>query len=537
LLLLYSNATTSALDCETADESSAQRENGGMHGRARLLGVTVFLTGFSSLATEMAASRLLAPFFGSSNVVWANVIGLMLAFLALGYWIGGRVADARPSRAVLGAIVIGSGLTLAAVPFVARPLLRDALHGFGSLSVGVVVGSFFAVLALFAIPVVAMGSVTPFSLRLALGTVAETGRVAGRLYALSTIGSILGTFWAALIAIPLIGTQRTMLISALLLGVAAVPLLPRVALAAVAAGLALTLLPPAGVKRTAGVLWEGESAYQYIRVLRSSDGSRALELNEGIAQQSVWYPHTVLTGGYWDLFDVMPLLLGRQPHSVLVVGDAGGTIPRAYAKFFPQAHVDGVELDPAVTSAARRYLALGAIPTLRTITADGRVYLEGTGRRYDVIVVDAYRQPYIPFQLATEQFFQLARRHLRPGGLLALNVAATPHDHGLTNGVAASLAAAFPQIWLWRALRFSDLVFALDYPTNRATLVDRARTAPRALQPLVPLFTRELSRLSPRQAPWTDDRAPVEWITDRMLARQIASGQGLDEHYLPTAPP
>jgi spermidine synthase len=508
-----------------------------MPGRGRLLGVTVFLTGFSSLATEMAASRPLAPFFGSSNVVWANVIGLMLAFLAIGYWVGGRVADARPSPRLLGTILLGSGLTLAIVPFVARPLLQAALHGFSSLSVGVVVGSFFAVLALFTAPVVAMGAVTPFSLRLALADVAETGRVAGRLYALSTVGSILGTFWAALIAIPLIGTQRTILAAAMLLGLAAVPLVPRLAPAAVAATLALAVLPPGGVKRTAGVLWEGESQYQYVRVLHYSDGSRALELNEGIAQQSVWYPHSVLTGGYWDLFDVIPLLLDRPVRDVLVVGDAGGTIPRAYAKFFPHAHVDGVELDPTVTSAARRFLALGAIPTLHTITADGRVYLEETNRRYDVIVVDAYRQPYIPFQLATEQFFQLARQHLRPGGILAVNVAATPHDHRLTNGVAATLAAVFPQVWLWRALRFSDLVFALDSPTDRATLVGRVDEAPRLLRPLVPLFTRELTGLSPQQSPWTDDHAPVEWITDRMLAQQIASGKGLDEHYLPTAPP
>jgi spermidine synthase len=508
-----------------------------MQDRARLLGVTVFLTGFSALATEMAASRLLAPFFGSSNVVWANVIGLMLAFLSLGYWVGGRVADARPWPGLLGAILLGSGLTLAAVPFVARPLLRAALHGFGSLSVGVVVGSFFAVLALFTLPVVAMGAVTPFSLRLALANVAETGRVAGRLYALSTVGSIVGTFWAALFAIPLIGTQRTILISSLMLAVAASPLLPRVAPAAIAGTLVLTFLPPGGVKRTAGVLWEGESAYQYVRVLGYSDGSRALELNEGVAQQSVWYPHSVLTGGYWDLFDVIPMLLPRSVEKVLVVGDAGGTIPRAYARFFPRARVDGVELDPTVTDAARRFLALGSIPTLHTITADGRVYLEQTNRRYDLIVIDAYRQPYIPFQLATEQFFALARQHLRPGGILALNVAATPHDHGLTNGIAATLGAVFPQVWLWRALRFSDLVFALDHPTSRAALVERAREVPHPLQPLVPLFTREVTSLSPGQAPWTDDRAPVEWITDRMLARQIASGQGLDERYLPTAPP
>lgn len=505
-------------------------------GRARLLGATVFLAGVASLATEMAASRLVAPYFGSSNVVWANVIGLMLAFLAAGYWAGGRLADARPSPPLLGTVLVGSAVALAAVPFVARPLLHAALHGFGSLSVGIVVGSFFAILALFALPVVAMGAVTPFALRLALGSVSESGRVAGRLYALSTSGSILGTFWAALVAIPLIGTQRTILSASLLLGVAATPLLPRVASAAGIGVAVLMLVPTGGVKRTADVLWEGESRYQYVRVVEYPNRSRALELNEGIAEQSVWYPHTVLTGGYWDLFDVLPLLLDRPLRDVLVLGDAGGTIPRAYARFYPRAHVDGVELDPLVTDAARRFLGLGAIPTLRTITADARVYLERTDRRYDLIIVDAYRQPYIPFQLATEQFYELVRRHLRPGGIVALNVAATPHDHALTGGIASTLAAAFPQVWRWRALRFSDVVFALDRPATRSELVARVASAPKSLRPLIPLFERQVTAVSATQAPWTDDRAPVEWVMDRMLARQIATGRGLDERYLPTAP-
>jgi spermidine synthase len=503
---------------------------------AGALGVTVFLAGTASLATEMAAARLIAPYFGSSNVVWANVIGLMLTFLAVGYWVGGKVADARPTARLLATILLASALALTAVPFAAHPLLHAALRGFDSLSVGVVVGSFVAVLALFAVPVVLMGAVAPFALRLALPSIAESGRVAGRLDALSTSGSIVGTFTAALVAIPLIGTQRTLLACAVVLGLAAAPLAPLRALVVAALAGVLALLPPGGIKRTADVLWEKESAYQYVRVLQYGDGSRALELNEGIAQQSVWYPHTVLTGGYWDLFAVVPVLLDRPARSALVLGDAGGTIPRAYAHFFPHLRVDGVELDPAVTDAARRFLGLGSIRTLHTVTDDARVYLERSTRRYDLIVVDAYRQPYIPFQLATEEFFRLVRRHLTPGGIVALNVAATPHDRGLTRGIGSTLAAVFPQVWRWTALRFSDLVFAFDRPQSRAILVARASSVPPQLRPLVPLFARELAPLPPGGTPWTDDRAPVEWVTDRMLVEQIAHGHGLDERYLPTAP-
>lgn len=504
--------------------------------QVRALGVTVFLAGVASLATEIAASRLVAPYFGASNVVWANVIGIVLLFLALGYWLGGKLADARPRPSLLATTLLLAALGLVIVPFAARPLLGAALHGFGTLSAGIVIGSFFAVLALFALPVLLMGAVAPFALRLALPSVVEAGRVAGRLYALSTAGSILGCFVAALVAIPLIGTQRTLLSCAGLLAAAAVPLAPRRALAVTALAAGLAALPPGGVKRTAGVVWEAESQYQYLRVVQYGDGHRALELNEGIAQQSVWYPHTVLTGGYWDLFDVIPSLLSPAPRTALVLGDAGGTIPRAYARLYPHLRVTGVELDPTVTYAARRYMGLGTIRTLHTVTADARAYLERTSRRYDLVIVDAYRQPYIPFQLATEQFFQLVRRHLEPGGVVALNVAATPSDHRLTQGIVATLAPEFPQIWLWRALRFNDVVFAFTKSVTRSTLAARARTVPGPVRSLVPLFVRDLRQPPARGTPWTDDLAPVEWVTDRMLAEQIARGQGLDERYLPTAP-
>jgi hypothetical protein len=174
--------------------------------KVRGLGATVFLVGAASLATEMGASRLIAPYFGNSNVVWANVIGLMLAFLALGYWLGGRLADARPQRRVLGQLLLAAALLLAATPFAARPLLRGALHGFDALSIGVVLGSFAGVLVLFVLPVTLMGAVSPFAIRLAISDIGEAGRTAGRLYALSTVGSILGTFVAALLTIPLVGT-------------------------------------------------------------------------------------------------------------------------------------------------------------------------------------------------------------------------------------------------------------------------------------------------------------------------------------------
>jgi spermidine synthase len=499
---------------------------------ARRIGIVAFLAGAATLATEIAASRLLAPYFGSSTVVWANIIGLTLAYLALGYWLGGRLADRRPQPQVLARILLLAAVVLAVTPFVARPILDVAVRGFDSLSVGSVVGSFFAALALFAVPITALGAVAPFVLRLALTRVDEAGKVAGRLYALSTTGSLVGTFGAALLAIPFIGTQRTLVGTAALLALAAALLAGPRWLPAPAVAVALLAIPAGHVKHS---LYEAESHYQFIRVFQE-DGVRKLELNEGVAVHSEWRRDSVLTGGYWDLFLLLPPLLDRPAERMLVIGNAGGTIGRAYGRYYPGVRVDGVEIDPKLNNVARRFFGAGDNPRLKLIAADGRPFLEHTGDRYDVIVVDAYRQPYVPFQLATQEFFQLVHEHLRPGGALALNVAATPDDHRLSRAIETTILTSFPQVWRWSPLRFNDLVFALQRPLPRAELLSRSEQARGRIRLLVPLFQRRLELARPEGRPLTDDRAPVEWLTDRMIFEQIARGGGLDEEPLPTEP-
>jgi len=502
---------------------------------ARLHAV-VLAGGAGTLATEIAASRLLAPYFGSSTIVWANIIGLILVYLSVGYWLGGKVADRRPEPRLLGIIVAVAALVIAATPFVARPILDLAVEGLDAVDVGAVVGSFFAALALFAVPVTLLGAVSPFAIRLALADVGEAGTVAGRLYALSTVGSIVGTFLSAIVTIPLLGTQRTMLGSAALLLLAAALLLgARWQLLTV--GVAALLFVPAGtIKATPGLLYESDSAYQYVQVVERDDGSRALRLNEGVAVHSVWHRDSVLTGGVWDTFLLVPPLLDRPVRRMLVIGNAGGTIARAYGELYPEVAIDGVEIDPEVTEAGRRYLGLDDNPRLTVIEADGRPWLELTDERYDVIVVDAYHQPYIPFYLATEEFFRLTRERLAPGGVLALNVAGVPGDERLSVAIGSSVLAAYPQAWRWRPLRFNELLLAFDRPLARDELVRRIGRAPEAVASLVPLFRDEVEPVGATERPLTDDRAPVEWLTDRMIIDYVARGGELDEDFLPTAP-
>jgi hypothetical protein len=168
-----------------------------------------------------------------------------------------------------------------------------------------------------------------------------------------------------------------------------------------------------------------------------------------------------------------------------------------------------VELDPKVTDAARRFLGLSRIPRLRVITADARAYLRSTDKRYDVIAIDTYRQPYIPFQVTTREFFRLVRSHLTSGGAVALNVSRLPGDRGLLEAIAATVRAELGQAWTWDALRFNSLLFAFDAPVTRAELVRRVGAAPAPLHPLVPLFRRQVRATGFRGRALTDDRAPV----------------------------
>ena len=217
-----------------------------------MLPAVVFTAGASSLATEICATRLLAPYFGQSTVVWANVIGLILIYLSLGYWLGGRIADRHPTQRVLGLILVIAALCTAVLPFIARPFLNLALQGFAAVSVGTVVGSFLSTLLLFSVPVTLLGMASPFALRLALTDIDRAGRTSGRLSSLATVGAIIGTFGSALVLIPGVGTQRTLLSAALLVALVSIPLLLRPALIASAVIVVLLILPPGLVKETPG---------------------------------------------------------------------------------------------------------------------------------------------------------------------------------------------------------------------------------------------------------------------------------------------
>src|SRR5918995_1659275 len=437
----------------------------------------------------------------------------------------------RHPQAALAALVL-----VAITPFVARPFLDAAVGNLDEASAGAVIGSFFAVLLLFAPAVVLLGMVSPFAIRLAITDVASAGAVAGRFYALSTVGSLFGTFVPALIAIPLLGTQRTLLLTAALLALSASFLLGRKLLVLAGAIAALAVLPPGAIKSEEGLLHEEDSLYQFIQVLEREDGRRLLRLNEGVAVHSVWREDTVLTGGVWDAFLALPPLLDRPLRTVAILGNAGGTTARAMGEFYPEAEIDGVELDPAVSDVGFEYFGMGDNPNLTVHDLDARPFLRHTDERYDLIVVDAYHQPYVPFYLATREFFRLARERLEPGGIVALNVASVPGDKSLLNGIAGTLTHEFDWVLVWPALRFNKILIGFD-DAKATPAAEIIANGPSELRPLRELLVNQARPVTEKaKRPWTDDRAPVEWVTDRMIVEYAARGGELDEDYLPTRP-
>ncbi|MGD9028364.1 MAG: fused MFS/spermidine synthase [Anaerolineae bacterium] len=511
--------------------------------------VTAFAGGLVSLSVELAASSLLRPHFGTANLVWATIIGLILLYLTVGTFLGGRWADRSPHPATLYQIVAWAGFTVGLVPFVAHPVLSLAAPGFTDFRIALLAGSFVTVLLLFSAPVILLGCISPFVIRLIVTDVRSSGRAAGRVYAVSTIGSFLGAFLPDLLLVPTIGTRNTfVLLSLLLLGVALIGLfrasrqtgrryvLLYLCMPIIVILLAL-LLGSRPVKATAmgEVIYEGESAYNYIQVVEDNDGCRQLLLNEGGGIHSIYCPDRLRTPGPWDYFLVAPYF-NPPPYSpqdverVALIGLAAGTIARQYTEVHGPVAIDGVEIDPEIIRVGREYFALNQ-PNLNAIVADGRAYLAHTNHTYTVIGVDAYRLPYIPPHLTTVEFFQEARDHLTQDGVMAINVGRTADDDRLVRAMVTTLLEVFPSAHVIHVPNsFNAVVVATVQPTEAANLtanLPSIRLASREADFLYRTALSAIDNLSstrPRQVVFTDDRASIELMTNALLLDFILGG-------------
>ncbi len=512
-----------------------------------LLILLVFVAGACSLAVELSASRLLAPYFGTSLFVWANLIGLILLYLTIGYYLGGRLADRYPRPAVLYSLTIIASFLIGLIPFISRPILTWSQSSFATYSIGVFYGSLVAVILLFAIPMILLGCVSPFAIRLRIEQLGKSGRTAGQLYAISTAGSILGTFLPVLWLIPSIGTYRTFFtfaVSLLLVSILALTVtrlsIPRPGKGHIDKSFfsILLLIPmtlsilairgpikPADGSNGGGVLLaERESAYNYIQVVQVGEETQLI-LNEGVGIHSIYNPYQVLTEGPWDYFMMAPFFnnppyMWQQVQKVCVIGLGAGTAVREFTAAYGPIPIDGVEIDPTIVSLGRQYFNMNE-KNLNVIVQDGRYYLQTTAKKYDVIAIDAYQQPYVPFQLTTKEFFQTVRDHLTPTGTTVINAGRTNSDFRLVEALAQTMHSVFPNVYIIDTQRFEN---SLIIGTNAHTSLSNFATNTKYLtNPLLEDVANAASatgniREEHSSTVWfTDDRAPVEQLIDEII--------------------
>jgi spermidine synthase len=504
---------------------------------------TVFCAGMTSLAIEFGAARLLGNTFGTSNLVWASIIGLILIYLTIGYFIGGYWADRSPKLKTMYGILACGAFTAGLVPFIARPVLRMAADAFDQLQVGILFGSFTAVLVLFIVPVTLLGMISPFAIRLAIVDSRQAGRISGQIYAISTLGSFIGTFLPVLVLIPLVGTTYTFLAFSLFLTLVALGGILKsegwkYTLRWIWMPIVLCILGilwgRGPIKRTVGEIYERESAYNYIQVIEQ-DGYRFLRLNEGQGIHSMWNSVDLNYGGPWQEFLVAPFF-NQPPYKIsqvknmAIIGLAAGTVARQATEVFGDIPIDGFEIDPAIIEVGQEYFDMN-MSNLNAVAQDGRVGLEQSDKTYSIIAVDAYRPPYIPPHLTTQEFFQAAKDHLSADGVLVVNVGRSPMDRVLVDQIASTIQSVFPSVYIVDVPgSFNSMIYATLQPTeienlnvNLELLKAEAGTSDLLLESLQ-VANDNLQPTPQKSVVYTDDWSPIEWITNNMVLSYVLFG-------------
>lgn len=508
----------------------------------RYLLFTVFVSGMTTLAAELAAGRLIGNVFGTSNLVWASIIGLILIYLSLGYSLGGKWADKNPTPGAMYRILAWGAFTIGLVPYIAGPVLRSAATAFEALSVGIMAGSFIAVLILFSIPITLLGMISPFAIRLLVDDTTKSGQTSGQIYAISTLGSFIGTFLPTLVTIPTIGTKLTFFVFGFFLLIVALvglakfasqremfkliwmPLLLMI-VAALSAGQSL--------KNSKGQVYETESAYNYIQVQEQS-GYALLKLNDGQGVHSIYHPDTLNYGGPWEQFLVGPYFYAnRKPQDIkrmAIVGLAAGTAARQASAVYGAIPIDGFELDEQIVEVGEKYFGLN-LPNLTVHIGDGRLNLERSPYKYDIVAVDAYRPPYIPPHMTTQEFFGIIASHLTNDGVLTINVGSVPGDRRLVDGLATTMATQFASIYIMDIPgTLNTMIFATKQPTTlenfTANLVAFS-TDPNVHPLLVTAMASTYANFKDGYTTttvFTDDLAPIEWIVNDMVVSFVLQG-------------
>lgn len=498
--------------------------------------MTEFFAGVSVMAVELGASRLLAPYFSSSQIVWTIIIGTIMIAMALGNIWGGRKADKDPNPDKLYLRIIIAAIWIAAIPVVGKYIILG-ISGLLVLTVSnnfLILAAFFACMVIFVFPLFLLGTVTPSLVKYTVDSLDDSGRVVGTLGAFNTVGSIIGTFLPTFVTIPAVGTSMTFLIFSgilLLLGLVYFISKKRKAAKCAAAGIAFIACSIMGTSDSFAfwennLLYEGESIYNYLQVKDTGD-SVILSTNVLFGVQSIMKKDDSMTGMYYDYALAAPVMAGaaaKESSDILVLGMGTGTYARQCTRYFEGANVEGVEIDQKITDLAQKYFKLPA--DMEVATYDGRAYLAAVDKKYDVIMVDAYQDITIPFQMSSAEFFGMVKDHLKEDGVMVVNMNMHSKEKGNINDyLSDTIASVFEDVRIVEVAGATNReLFASMGDANKRLSDNLKNIKDPSLHSLMSEISVSLEQYEKGNYILTDDKAPVE-----LLGVQVIDGLIQDE--------
>ena len=492
--------------------------------------LTEFFSGVSVMAVELGASRLLAPYFSSSQIVWTIIIGTIMIALALGNVWGGRTADKDPNTDRLYRRLLIAAVWIAAIPVLGKYIILG-ISGVLVLTINtnfLIIAAFCACMVIFVFPLFLLGTVTPSLVKYTVDSLEDNGKTVGTLGAFNTIGSILGTFLPTFVTIPAVGTAVTFLLfSGILLAIGLIYFLSskvrwKTCLVSVILFVLCAIFGSGGnfAFWEDDLTYEGESVYNYLQVKETEDRT-ILSTNVLFGVQSVKMKEDGLTGMYYDYALAAPVMAGLgedKPGSILILGNGTGTFASQCTQYFPAASVAGVEIDDKITDLAHTYFDLPE--QVEVTTYDGRAYLQAVDAQYDVIQVDAYQDITIPFQMSTTEFFTLVRDHLAPGGVMVVNLNMHSDGEGSINqALCDTIASIFPYVSTVDVPGTTnrELFAAMDGDPIQWLAEHRAAITAPDLAQQMDRVARGVTRYTGGSHILTDDQAPVEVLGMRAI--------------------
>ncbi len=495
---------------------------------------TGFFSGMSVMAIELGASRLLAPYFSSSQIIWTIIIGIIMIAMAIGNVIGGKMADRHSSPKRLFLWLFFAAVWTGLIPVFGKFIIAGValVLALFVTSNYLVWASLISCILVFVFPLLILGMVTPNLIKFTVKDLQDNGRTVGIIEALNTIGSILGTFLPTFVTIPSVGTSWTFFIfSGILLIICICYFIfihdwKKTVVLSIVGCLSLTAGGFGSRIGTAfwnkNILYEGESIYNYLRV-EETEQSVILSTNVLFGVQSIKMKEKGLTGMYYDYALAAPILSGEPGNSldILILGLGTGTFATQCYQYFEDPMIDGVEIDEKIVDLAYRYFDLSR--NVNVFVEDGRAVLRQMDKKYDVIMVDAYQDITIPFQMTTVEFFSLVKSHLKENGAMVVNMNMRSKKKGQINEyLCNTIRSVFSSVYTVETNDTNMELFAADEYDCKEKLEMRIPDIPQSdLQNLMKRISEKMVRFDDRNLLLTDDKAPVELLGMSLLDEMI----------------